>query len=404
MTPMMITTDSPRHAPPCRFLLAASRRLAIGVLAGLLALCTAQVVCAAQVAGTAPARDEESDDPITRASQAFAGAEAEVKMAVIADIARRVEDCEDEALLEMIALRDRARKELKVRVEPAPAYHDADRYAPGLYKRRFADPKADRTEIEMTVARFRPWESEPPFYARVVYDFGFNGGDRARDPLPPEEALENFLFGYPEGSDVLVAWLASQWDFDSSLDKMADHFAKAYVTLDSTAFREVTLFDVFASREKHDMHDVDVIAYALLILDDTSYVSPIPPDRRRKQLYDKVQEGFLAYYRHRTWIEAAANLYVNPEATLRLEHGPLRRRLLYAFALDDGEVEAIGERLAKSGDRQTFIRATDRLAIDDPAEDLKRNRFVKNRNDARWAVARCAHAVLREYGFLQSDE
>lgn len=362
-------------------------------------LLPAQFLTLLLAAGVPQEAAQDEAGPLDAAFQAFQEAPKETQKAVIAEIIERVEASDDASLKQLLELRDQAREELKVVPRPSPKYYDPEVWAPGLYRRRFADPEDSGTS--MVTGMYRPWESKPPFMARIEYDFGDDVGlDSGVDPSL-QDALWDLLYGYPPGADVLVAYLAMKWDFDEGMDPYARHFSHLYCDLSGNAYREVTLYDALASGESMDMPDVDVIPYARLILKDKSFKSPIPPNARRERLYEKIKNGFLEFFRHRTWIEAAANLYVNPEAEIRPEHEPLRKRLLYAFALDGGDLDKIRSRFVKAKERRDFIRQVDGLAINDRREDEKRLEFVTRINNARWAIARICYAVLREYGLLK---
>jgi hypothetical protein len=360
-------------------------------------------VILAAVSQDASGQEKGKDgDPLVVAFKAFEAAETTTKQAIIKEIARRVEASDDEMLRKRLEMISQAKRELKLVKKPPPEYYDPDAWAPGLYKRRFVD--AESSDASMKRAIYRPSESDPPFFVRIEYDFGRNVGlDSGADPSP-EDTLLNLLYGYPPGSDVLLAWLQKKWDFASGMDPMALHFAHVYCDLEGNGYADITIYDALASGEKLDMPDVDVIPYAKMILNDRSYVSPIPPTPRRERLYEKIKVGFLKYFQYKTWIEAAASLYVSPEAELRPEHRPLRTRLLYAFALEEGDVDKIRSSFTAARDRGDFIRQIDRLAIKDMAEKSKTNTFVASRNKVKWAVANIAHAVLREHGLLKDGE
>lgn len=358
-----------------------------------------ELLITAVLAAAVP-QEEEPVDPVLAAFKTFESASEEVQKEVLNQIRTRLEQSGDEALKAHFELREKARSELRIVPRPKPTFNDPRTYAPpGMYKRRFAKGSA----TSLVTSTYRPWESAPIFSMRIEYDFGINAGlDAGNDPSPPD-ALWDLLFGYPPDSDLVVAWLNLKWDFDEEMDVRASHFSHVYCNLNDTCYADITLYDAFASQEGMDMPDVDVIAYARNVLDDRSYRSPIPASRRRQRLYEKIKQGFLEYFQHRTWIDAAANVYVNPEAELRPEHEPLRDRLLYAFAIDGGDVEKIRKRFEKAGSRNGFIRAIDDLIIEDEKEVKKRDAFNAGQNAGRWAVAKTAYAVLREYGFLNDE-
>jgi hypothetical protein len=135
------------------------------------------------------------------------------------------------------------------------------------------------------------------------------------------------------------------------------------------------------------------------VLKDESWVSPISPSSA-PTLYERVREGFLKLFRYRLWIEASANVFVNPEAPIRGTHEGLRDRLLYLFALDGGDLDLAVARIRKFGTRGDFLSQMDAQLLADPHGNQKVADFVDGRAKARWTVARTTYAVLREKGLL----
>jgi hypothetical protein len=338
---------------------------------------------------------------IEAAEEAFAGQPAEAQAAIAAEIVARVNASKEGELAKLFALRDRAVKELKLTpARPATAY-DPKEYARGLVTRTNADP--DSVEVSEAHGLFKTAENPVgPYYgAHVVWDFGH---DEAADygALDPTKVLFNGVHGYPPDADVLVAWLTKRFDFDTSTNAVAQYFDHLYADRNGKVFPDVTLYEAWASGQKIEMPDVDAIAYARLVLKDTSYVTPIPPDKANK-LYKKIEDGFLAWFQYRTWIEAAANLYVNPDTPLRAAHAPLRRRLLYTFVKCDGDVDKVAKTLADSKGRAKYVETTDAAIKADPDADAKIGKFVAARQAQQWTVARATYAVLRDHSMLPKE-
>ena len=349
------------------------------------------------------ARPERDPSPgeLDDGCRAFDAAPPEERDAVVAEITRRIEATREPSLRQLLGWRDRARKELAVVAAPAPEHYDPKIYARGLVNRVVASPSdADAAEKREL---YRPWENQSSYFGTVRYDFGRNCGLDAGGAPSADESLRNFLFGYPPGADRLVAWVAARFDFDAAIDPLALHFDHVYCDLNGKAYPEVTLYDAWASGNSLDMPDVDVIAYARLLLKDDSWVSPIP-SHVAQPLYDKVREGFLKLFKYRVWIDAAANVFVNPEAPIRGTHEGLRGRLLYLYGLDGGDLEKAAARIGKFDSRGDFLSKIDTLQQDDAGSGRKVAEFTSKRAAARWEVARAAYAVLRERGLLARPE
>ncbi len=340
---------------------------------------------------------DPTPDELEAGWTAFLEAPAETQRAVVKEIAARVETTDDADLKRLLALRDRAARELALKPARPRPFHDPATY--GVRVRREAVDPASADAAEKREL-FKPWENAPPLAARVTFDLARDEAIDSGTPLSPAAQLENVLNGYAPGADLLVAWLEKRFDFDAKLNPRLVHFDHLYCDLNGRSYPEVTIYDAFASGSSMDMPDVDVIAYARVVLKDDSFVSPIPPDARRQKLYEQVGDGFLACFRYRVWIEAAANLFVRPEAPLRGTHEGLRSRMLELFALEEGDVDRVARRLETLGDRGGFLAEMDERLEKEPALARKSRRFCEERAAEQWAVARAAYGVLRERGLL----
>ncbi|MFO0984630.1 MAG: hypothetical protein U1E76_23385 [Planctomycetota bacterium] len=355
------------------------------------------LLCLALAQDTPRTDASDRPDPLANAYEQFRRSPAETQATIVAEIARRIEQSEDQELRAVLALRDRARRELKIVPKAPPSFHDAATYAPGQQRRRWVEAVDSAQEL---ADRFYRVGAAPLYVGRVAYDFGNNVGvDSGADPTP-EDALWNYLYGYPPAADVLVAWLEHELDHDDSLDALACHFAHAYCDLNGNCFANITLFDAFASEQSLDMPDVDCIAYARNLLHDDSFVSPIPPDERQQALYRKLTEGHLRYFRHRTFVEYVANLFINPEIPISWAHEQLRDRILYGFHVDGRSVTRIRNRMILTKDRLGWVDALDRLTQSDPAWLAHAQEQAALANTPRWAIAHIAYDVLRQNGLL----
>lgn len=345
----------------------------------------------------APAEPDPTPAEIEQACTRFAAGAPDVKRAVVAEIEKRVEATREPELRRLLDWRDRALKELKTLPAPAAEFFDPQVYARGLVHRTAVGP--DEPDAAEKRDAYRPWLNQTFYAGTVRYDFGRNAALDYGGTLDPDGALHDDLFGYPPGSDRLIAWITARFDFDASLDPLALHFDHLYCDLSGHAYPEITLFDAWGSGNSIDMPDVDVIAFARNVLKDDSWVSPIAPSAAAP-LYEKLREGFLRLFRYRIWIEAAANIFVNPEVPIRGTHEGLRERLHYLFALDAGDLEKAVERIRKFPTRGDFLGEMDSSFAADPEGYRKIDAFLASRAKARWAVARASYAVLRERGLL----
>ncbi|MBK9383583.1 MAG: hypothetical protein IPN34_01995 [Planctomycetes bacterium] len=354
----------------------------------------------------APLAQEPAEDPVTAAWRSFSALDEAPRRAVLEGIDARLRADVDPELQRLLALVERARAELAIEPAPEPAFHDPATYAPGPFRRgeierAFAPAESDANPYyEQRFAVAATW---PPFPLAVGYDFGRNCGIRWRAALPDADQLWLLLWGHHPQSDLLHAYLCAQLDFAAEHDAAAEHFRRAYCDLSGTAYRGVQLYHAFASTQPIDMPDVDVIAFARAVAKDRSFSSPIPANVKREKLYEAIRTRFLAYYQHRTWVEAAATIYLDPEARLREEHEGLRERLLFAFAEHGSDPAKLRASFARAKTRDAWIELIDR-ALEAPGARAGSAAQRQARIARRARVGEHARAVLREHGLLREPE
>ncbi len=338
----------------------------------------------------------ELDDALASFSNALPEVQAQISSEILTSIAALPPGA-------ITVARDRAVKELPLTPRPQPVFHDPKEFASAEFARgRVVRVPVEPESVDAAEKRglFRPEDNQPFYAAHVIWDFGL---DQALDwgvAIAPPGQLFNALHGYPPDSDVLVAWLAKKFDFDDKLDAAASYFGHVYCDLNGKAYPEIALYDAWSSGSGMDMPDVDTIAFARTLLHDSSWTSPIPANARRQKLYDTISSRYLDYFKYRSWIESAANLWVNPQAPLRENHEGLRRPLLWLFASERGDVSRIAKRLAGWKTRDKFLDAVVVAIHADPKADTTITEFTAGRAREQWPVTRAAYAVLREHDML----
>ena len=343
--------------------------------------------------------DDAKPDPLVTARERFQSAEAEVQRSVIRDIRDAIERSDHLGVVALLKLRDKARRELKVKPPREPVFFAHSEYAPIQAERAFVD--RDSREWGRQYDLMRPWESDPPYYAQtVVYSYAENAAYETGFEITPAHELEDYFLGLVPDTAILCAWLESEFDHDRKLDKVAWHFDHAYCDRVGNCYGGITIYDAFASQMQMEMSDIDVIAYARRVLKDNSFQSPIPGNSKRQRLYDDTREGFLRYFQHRTLCEAAARVFVHPEAWIRPDHEGLRRRLWFVFAEDGDRPDRIRRRLVKHKTRDRLVDALDETIDRNDDAVAVMNRWAYDRNQVRWQIAEITYGVLREYGYL----
>ncbi len=357
-----------------------------------------------------PVRERRIDgmgEAVSAAYRRFQAAHDDIRAAVVRDITVRIEESQDEAVREVLSLRDRAVDRLEIRPAREPAFHDPDLYTPGQWSRKWADAAAPRS---LKIAeRFGPWDWDRPLAGGTAsgngcgirYDFAANVGRLGAGDPTPDAALLDLVYGYAPGSDALIAWLMGHWDHRGDLDPVAEHFSFNYCDRDGTCYPGVDLWDALGSGFEVEMPDVDVVAYFTKVVGKNIPRSPIPSFAHGR-LYDEISKGFTPYWQHRTLLEAAALLYVNPAGPLRPQHEEMRERLLYLFFEEQGDIGRIGRRIKKAGGRDELMEALDANAKSDPGYIRKWREFAGRRNEARVWVSAMARRVLDEYGFFDA--
>ncbi len=345
---------------------------------------------------------EPEKDVYQVAVEEFLEAPADVQLEVVEEITRRIESTVHSELRKLLDLRDQARRDVEIQAAVSRQYHDPAIYAPGRVTRRFADPES--SQVRRVAERFRPYNNMPSFLRSVRYDFGENELFFEERQLTPEDRLYNFLEGNIPEVDLLVAWLQKQFDHRKDLDDLARHFQHVYCSLEGECYEDVTIYDAFASEESMDMPDVDTIPFAIHIKRDKSFKSPIPATSKRKRLYSSIKKDFLKFYQHRSFVEEASHLFVNPHDWVREDHEGVRPNLLYVIASKEEDVEELGSYFRKLKDRERFMRDSKILVRRDRDWKQDIQQFTDRRIEARWEVAGSAYDVLRDYGYLRGEE
>ena len=164
-------------------------------------------------------------------------------------------------------------------------------------------------------AKMQPFVLVPDLRRAVDYDWLAGAAVRTTE-LDEDARIHDLAHGYAPGSDHALAQVLAALDRSPAQRRLGDYFEHLYGDRDGAVFAGVTLYDAFRSQQKLEMPDTDTIAYARLVLDTRAYESPIPGDRRRERLYQKIAAGFAAHHEHRTWCLAVAATFVRADPVL----------------------------------------------------------------------------------------
>ncbi len=291
----------------------------------------------------------------TAALVRFRALAAEDQAAVRRDLEQRVLLDPDDRIQAIVSL---ARAfETYPLAEPRRA-HDPEVWAKGVAPPRVAVPAGapEHEAVRQLVPRL---EVLPDLHRAVSFDWGAGRVVRREQPLSDEEAFENLLRGYPPGTDEAVASVLAQIDTDPAERPLASYFEHTYADLEARAYEGVTLYEAWCSGKQLAVPDVDAIPFAVEILRDRSYRSPIPANARRTKLYQRIREHAARHRSYRTLREAAAAAFVAAEPQLSGTYALLVPRFHYLWSeLDDDPAALAGKMRAAKG-RDAVIAEVD---------------------------------------------
>ncbi|MEZ5962618.1 MAG: hypothetical protein R3F56_02115 [Planctomycetota bacterium] len=239
---------------------------------------------------------------------------------------------------------------------PAPTF-DPDEWAPGVAPARHV-VEAGSAE-HAAVRRAMPASALLPDLARQ-FDYDWVGGRVVRRPaLTWRERFANLLHGYPPDADAAFARVVAALDHDPGHRILADYFGHLYADRQGRVFAGITLYQAWYAGTTLEMPDVDCIAFAVRVLGDTSFESPIPADGRRQRLYTSIEARALAHRKYRTMLEAAAAAFVRAEPVLDGTYGRLAPRFHYLFRVCDDDLDAVRAELVRVGSRDALVAHVD---------------------------------------------
>jgi hypothetical protein len=161
-------------------------------------------------------------------------------------------------------------------------------------------------------------------------------------------------------------------------------------------YEDITLYEAWYSGEIVDVPDVDAIPFAVEILKTRAYRSPIPANRRRVELYQRIRDHTHAYRLYRTLREAAAAGFVRAEPEIDPIYQPLVPRFHYLWSVEEDDPERVAAWLGKLQDRAAFLEKMDRTVKESPEAHQRREgrrqalaaMAAKLRDLALWELAR----------------
>ncbi len=335
-------------------------------------------------ATTAASASPQGGDPtpaeIAEARERFASLSNLRKAMVVRSLHQRIAEDPDPLLQTILGL-------AVLEAEPHDAtplpMHDPAVHAPGAApaRRRIGpDDPAQRPFRD----KLRGTEFLPDLAKRVVYEWHTGRIVRVDDAPGFDALFDDLLRGYPPGADIVVARVLAALDADPRERQAAAYFGHVYADLDARAYDGLSLYDAWSTALQVDVPDVDAIPFAVTLLGDRSFRSPIPADAKRTALYVKIKERATAHRTYRTLREAAAASLVHATPKLDPTYAPLVPRFHYLFATNGDDLAAFTAAIGRITDRDRWIDDLDASFKKDRAALALRDR----RTDALAALGR----------------
>jgi hypothetical protein len=275
-----------------------------------------------------------------------------------ADVARNVErrfTRENSDVLQSIVGMQQGRAAYAARGQVR--WYEPRDHAPGATPRTLLAP-ASAHHKRMTHG-MRPFVLLPELAAAVAYDWqqgvaAWNGAD-----LTDEQKIANVARGFAPGADHAVARVLLALDRAPRARELGDYFEHLYADRDGAVFGGVSLYDAWRSGKKLEMPDTDTVAFARLVLRTQAYVAPLPTDRRRERLYQKIATAYAEHHEHRTLCQALAATFVAATPSLDPAWQSLAERCHWIWHRHGRDVQAVAKWLQGFPDRSAVVDHVD---------------------------------------------
>ncbi len=262
-------------------------------------------------------------------------------------------------------------------------WNEADRWAKGVAPARKL-VRAGTQDLVKVRAAIAARTFLPALHKAIWYSWKENRVVRRKKALRPEESFENFLHGFPPRSDMAAAQVLALMDKDPKQRKMGAYLESLYADLDAKVYEGITLYEAWYSGKVLAVPDVDSIAFERTILRTHRFKSPIPANKKRIKLYQKIQEHAFTFRKYRTLREACAAAFVASEPRLDPMYERLIPRFHYLFATKQHDPEAVADFVSRFQDRDAFVAKLDkeigaRLANQDKRREQQRIMSAMNK-------------------------
>lgn len=240
---------------------------------------------------------------------------------------------------------------------PAPSWFQPSEFAPVATPRHLVgrgEPAHQRATHDVAPLRFLP-----DLHAEVTYDWGLGKAVRTGSQPTSHQRFANLAHGYVPSTDHAVAQVLEILDTDPTQRALGDYFAHLYADRDGAVFAGTTLFDAWHSGRVVEMPDTDAIAFGRRVLQTSAFTAPLPADRRRDRLYEKVRVAFAAYREYRSLRCAAAAAFAIATPRIDKAYAPLVDRCHWLWVQCGGDVARFAERLHQTSERADLLQEID---------------------------------------------
>lgn len=225
-------------------------------------------------------------------------------------------------------------------------YHDPAVWAAGAAPARTV-VAAGTPEHAAKLGTFPPVDCLSDLHRAVYYEWSTGRVVRRAQTLTFEERFANLLHGYAPGSDCALAQVLRDLDDDPKERPVAACLEHLYADLDAHVYEGITLYQAWYSGQKVDVPDVDAIPFAVEVLKDRTFHSPIPADARREQLYGRIRDRVHLFRLYRTLREAAAAAFLRAQPAMDPTYVPLAPRFHYLYARNGDQPKQLAAQLRK---------------------------------------------------------
>jgi len=302
------------------------------------------------MAQSGPPQPSANDRLLTR----FRQLTAEQRETVLGRIERRLSRETSDLVHNVLG---RGRKVDSYPAAAEPEWYTAADYAPVAGTRRLL--AAEESRHRSATNRIRTFQFMPDLDRQVDYDWRSGKAVRRGTPLSDEQQFANLLNGFFPCTDQAVAQVLAILDDDPTQRALGDYFEHLYGDRYGNVFAGVSLFDAWNAGIQLEMPDIDAIAFARLVLKSNVFTSPIPEDRRRDDLYQKMREAFESHRGYRTLRLAAAAAYVAGDPKIEPTYQPLVARCHWLWLECEHDPQRMAERLRRTPDRTRLITELD---------------------------------------------